>query len=162
MLAALSVATACDGPRPSPEERAVTDAALTELYRVRERAGGVVFWADRATPGPVFTALAGVADDATLVPPPDAAPAPLERDTATLADLEALFRASPDGWRAFRLRYPFYAGLIEVGPVTRPDDSTAAVLIGRSCGEHCRFATRVHVRGGRVVRLESLDLPMGR
>ena len=72
------------------------------------------------------------------------------------------FRAHPDGWKAFWARYPGSTGVIELSPVRLTDDS-AALVVGRSCGEHCRTAWRVRLgragAGWRVARVEFLPVP---
>ncbi len=125
------------------EEAAIQQAALTELFLVRERARSIVFWADSAHVGPVFDSLGVPAGPVGSLP---AAPPSLASYGVTLADMQALFREHPDGWAEFFVRYPGAPGLVEVGVVERDADGRRARLaIGRSCGEHCRMAWRVEV-----------------
>jgi hypothetical protein len=141
------LATGCaPSARASDELRddaAIREAALTELFLVRERARSMVFWVDSVHAGPVFDSLRLPAGP--VVPAP-VAPAPLPSAQVTLADMQALFRDHPDGWAAFFARHPGAPGLVEVGPVERDmDGRRARVAIGRSCGEHCRMAWRVEL-----------------
>ena len=169
LLPLLAGAPAACGRAPgvarAADDAAAQGAALRALFRDRERAAGVVVWADRREPGPVFAAL-GIAGDA----PGDAAARVLARASGlavTRADagaMERLFAAHPDGWAAFHAAHAGTAGLVEVGRVARAGD-TAAVTVGRACGEQCRNAWRVVLvarpRGGawRVADVRVLRVP---
>jgi hypothetical protein len=122
----------------------------------------LVVWADR-DPGPVFAELVATTPDA--VPARDAPPTRVGTVPVVAVrgrDLDTLFRAHPDGWKAFWARYPGATGVIELSPVRLTGDS-AALVVGRSCGEHCRTAWRVRLgRSGaewRVARVEFLRVP---
>jgi hypothetical protein len=93
----------------------------------------------------VFAELAPTTADA--VPARDAPPAVVGAVPVVAVrrrDLDALFRAHPDGWKVFWTRYPGATGVIELSPVRLTGDS-AALVVGRSCGEHCRTAWRVRL-----------------
>ena len=131
---------ACDVGAPESSDAHIQRAALTELFLVRERAGEVVIWSDSTATGPVFSAMVLTSADSV------ATPAGLPLRTTTLADLAAMFRESPDGWRDFYSRFPRTPGLVEVSPVEYTSDhERAALVIARSCGEHCRMAWRVQL-----------------
>jgi hypothetical protein len=141
-----TAAVGCARGGDGSAEGAAQGAAIRHLFFERERAARVVLWADPGEPGPAFEALgrapAPPADSAALAAGV-AAPVTLVRG----ADLRRLFRDHPDGWAAFYRSYPGAPGLVEVGPVARaPDGRTAAVVVGRACGEHCVNAWRVELR----------------
>lgn len=117
---------------------AVQQAALTELFRVRERSSALLLWHDSLHTGPILDSLGlGAADD--VAPPAD-----VTASRVSLAEVEAIFRQHPDGWAALYATYPGIPGLVEVGPVTfAPDARSAQIIVGRSCGENCRMAWQV-------------------
>jgi hypothetical protein len=121
-----------------------------------------VLWAEPRTPGPVL---------ADLRPPegtgPTPAPLPVSiADVPVVAvrrgALDSLFRAHPDGWKAFYARWTGAAGVIETSAVRVAGDS-ATLVVARSCGEHCRQAWRVRLRarGGawRATAIEFVRVP---
>lgn len=136
--------TACGPSRgAAADDGAVQREAVRFLLRERARDDAIVLWSD-ATPGPVFETLgepaaapvAGVAGPTALGGVSD-----IQR-----ADLDTLFRAHPDGWRAFFAQHPGATGVIELSRVRYADDRRAAtIVVGRACGEHCRQAWRVRV-----------------
>lgn len=113
-------------------------AALTELFLVRERASALLLWHDSTHTGPILDSL-GLTAAFTV-----AVPAALAVSRVSLTDVEALFARYPDGWAALYTTYPGTPGLVEVGPVTFDSDARAAqITVGRSCGENCRMAWQV-------------------
>ena len=113
--------------------------ALREIFRARAHAAQLVLWADPVEPGPVLKAIGrptswdGRAVSAQEIGVPVTA--------LGAAELERLFRAHSDGWAAFFRAYPGSPGLVEVTVVAAARDGrSAALLVGRSCGEHCRQA----------------------
>jgi len=130
-------------PTRAYDSAAVQQAALTELFLVRERASALVVWQDALHAGPVFDSL-GLTPAATV-----SVPAALPVTRLSLSELEALFRAHPDGWAALYDRYAGTPGLVEVGPVTfQRGGRTAQVAVARSCGENCRMAWQVAAERG--------------
>ncbi len=116
---------------------------MRELFLVRERPRVLVVWADPA-PGPVFAESdSGFRPSRAERPPRRVGAVPVE--TVGQRELTALFRANPDGWEAFYARYPGALGIIEFAPA-QVDDDSASLVVGRSCGEHCRFVWRVQLR----------------
>ena len=113
--------------------------ALREIFRARAHAAQLVLWADPVEPGPVLKAIGrptswdGRAVSAQEIGVPVTA--------LGASELERLFRAHSDGWAAFFRAYPGSPGLVEVTVVAAARDGrSAALLVGRSCGEHCRQA----------------------
>lgn len=132
---------------------AVQQAALTELFLVRERASALLLWRDTANTGPILDSLGLHAADAV------APPANVVTSRVALAEVEALFAQHPDGWAALYATYPGIPGLIEVGPVTiAPDAQSAQIIVGRSCGENCRMAWQVTLepRDGQAWRVRDV------
>lgn len=114
---------------------AVQQAALTELFLVRERANALVLWHDSMHTGPILDSL-GLSAALDV-----AVPTALVVSRVSLSDIEALFARHPDGWAALYATYPGTPGLVEVGLVTFDRNaSTAHITVGRSCGENCRMA----------------------
>lgn len=140
----LRPATLSDG-----EQASVHRAALMALFDAREHAKQLVFWSDTANLSPTLQLLrdAGVAFEA--LPPDTAALAlPLPVHLESLATLEQQFHAEPDGWEAWFARYPASSGLVALTRPTvlaeSPDGAErVAVIVGRTCGEHCHSAWRV-------------------
>jgi len=130
-------------PTRAFDSAAVQQAALTELFLVRERASALVLWQDSLHAGPVFDSLGLRPTDMVSVP------AALPAVRVSLAELEALFRDAPDGWAALYARYAGTPGLVEVGPVAFARGGRSAQLaVARSCGENCRMAWHVQVERG--------------
>jgi hypothetical protein len=154
------VGCATSGPLLSAADAAaVQRAALTTLFVEREHAARLVLWRGPLADAP---ALGGLARADTLPAgdvDPRALALPIPVDTVGVRGVEAHFRAHPDAWRAWFARYPGSPGLVEL---TAPravggDGMRAELLVGRSCGEHCRMAWRVRVRrdAGGAWRTES-------
>ncbi|MDQ8160564.1 MAG: hypothetical protein P3C12_14265 [Gemmatimonadota bacterium] len=131
------------------DEAAVQRVALITLFVTREHARQLVFWNDRLHLSPTLRLLrdAGVplvaqtADTAALRLP---MPVHLE----SLTSLEAHFRRYPDGWEAWFRRYPGSSGLVALTrptwlPAAADGSARAALVVGRTCGEHCHSAWRL-------------------
>ena len=138
---------------------AVQRAALTTLFLEREHAARLVLWRGPLADAPT---LGGRARADTL-PAGDVAPGalalPIPVDTVGVRAVAAHFRAHPEAWRAWFDRWPGSPGLVELtAPRAIAGDATRAeLLVGRSCGEHCRMAWRVRVRrDGAAWRTESV------
>jgi hypothetical protein len=136
-------ATPPAGGAAGPADRAsdvaaVQQAALTELFLVRERASALLLWRDSVHTGPILDSLGlGAALEVTV-------PTALVVSRVSLTDIESLFARHPDGWAALYATYPGTPGLVEVGPVAFDDDARSAqITVGRSCGENCRMAWQV-------------------
>jgi hypothetical protein len=145
------VTVACDaGPRPlaAIDATAVQRAALTTLFLEREHAARLVLWRGPLADAPTL----GLLPRADTLPAGDGDPRalalPVPVDTANLQSLTEHFRINPDAWRAWFVRHPGSPGLVELTAPSRAasSDSVAELLVGRSCGEHCRMAWRVRVR----------------
>ena len=123
-------------------------AALTTLFLEREHAARLVLWRGPLADAPTLGALAGVDTLRTADVDPRALALPVLVDTANLRSLTEHFRAHPDAWRAWFARFPGAPGLVEMTAPRAADGSAAGaeLLVGRSCGEHCRMAWRVRVR----------------
>jgi hypothetical protein len=158
-VAVLSVlGLGCTDADTASDEGAVQQAALSALFLEREHAGAIVLFRDSTTRGPIFSALELDAADRVVTPPG------LTLFTTTLASLEELFRANPDGWRAFRQANPTASGVVEVAPVAFDGERTSAsVVIARSCGEHCRMAWTLRLAKDtsvwRVRAVEQMVIP---
>ncbi len=137
---------------------AIQRVALHELFSEREHARVLVVWSDSSDAGPVLASLDET--PASTV----AASSALPQVRVSRDDVHALFRDHPDGWAALFERHPGAAGLVEVGRVQPgADPRTATLVIGRSCGEHCRMAWRVAARRDaspewRVPAVERLEV----
>ena len=94
---------------------------------------------------------------------------PMPVHLETLATMEQQFRASPDGWEVWFRRFPASSGIIAL---TRPVRLAAltdgvervAVVVARTCGEHCHSAWRITLQratGGewRPLAVQPLTLP---
>ena len=107
-----------------------------------------MLWRGPLADAPTLGALPGADTLPVADGDPRALALPVPVDTANLRTLTEHFRVHPDAWRAWFARYPGTSGLIET-TAPRATDASAAVaelLVGRSCGEHCRMAWRVRVR----------------
>ena len=154
VLALVSVLASCSrqpAPLSASDTVAIQRAALHTLFIEREGARQLVIFGGARRDAPALAALPGAeqsADTLALVVPDTAALAlgvPLT--IVSLGDIEAHFRANPDGWEAWFKRYAGAGGIVEV-TAPRPEDAgaqTAWIVIGRACGEHCRAAWRVRV-----------------
>ena len=157
MLALVASAVVTSGCRANANGLSAADiaaiqrAALHTLFVEREGARQLVIFRGTRRDAPALSALPGAeqgADTLALVVPDTAALAlgvPLT--LATLADVEAHFRANPDGWEAWFKRYAGAGGIVEL-TAPRPEDArlqAAWLVVGRACGEHCRAAWRVRV-----------------
>jgi hypothetical protein len=136
------------------------DATLRELFLAHEHPRMLVVWAEPRDPGPVFAELGGDAVPERVAPPASVGGVPVV--AVRRRELDALFGAHPDGWKAFYERYRGATGLVEISPVRTAGDS-ATLVVGRSCGEHCRTAWRVRLSraGGawRVTRVQFVAVP---
>lgn len=149
----------CADNRVAVDESDIQRAALSALFLEREHAGAIVWFRDSTTRGPIFSVLKLDAADSVVTP------TGLVLTTTTLASLETMFRANPDGWRAFRQANPTASGVVEVAPVAFDGDRTSAsVVIARSCGEHCRMAWKLRLAkdasAWRVRTVEQLAIPV--
>ncbi|QJR37418.1 hypothetical protein HKW67_18830 [Gemmatimonas groenlandica] len=156
------------------EQAAVQRAALLALFDAREHAKRLVFWSDTTHLSPTLQLLRDSGVPFEAQPPDTAALAlPLPVHLESLATLEQQFRAEPDGWEAWFARYPASSGLVAL---TRPtllaqspdgtqrDALSVAVIVARTCGEHCHSAWRVTLIRDRrnvwqVRAIEPLTLP---
>lgn len=154
IMVIVAAAAACDaGPRPltAADAAAVQGAALTTLFLEREHAARLVLWRGPLADAPTL----GLLPRADTLPIADVDPRalalPVPVTTANLRTLTAHFRAHPDAWRAWFARHPGSPGLVELTAPRgmAPSDPVAELLVGRSCGEHCRMAWRVRVRRQR-------------
>ena len=124
-------------------------AALLALFVTREHAKQLVFWNDAMHLSPTLQLLgeSGVRVVPQL-PDTSALALPLPVHVETLATMEQQFRTSPDAWETWFTRYPSSSGIIAL---TRPvplatqkdGDEHVAVVVARTCGEHCHSAWRV-------------------
>jgi hypothetical protein len=130
---------------------AIERAVLRTLFVEREGARQLVIFRGVRRDAPALSALPGAEqsrDSLALVVPDTALLAlgvPLT--IVTLADIEAHFRANPDGWEAWFKRYAGAGGIVEL-TAPRAEDANgraAWLVVGRACGEHCRAAWRVRV-----------------
>ncbi|WP_411281063.1 hypothetical protein [Gemmatimonas sp.] len=127
----------------------VQRAALLTLFVSREHATQLVFWSDRANLSPTLQLLreSGVQIEAEQ-PDTAALAMPVPVHLESLATLEQHFRARPDGWESWFARFPGSSGLVAL---TRPVVLAApadrlervAVVVARTCGEHCHSAWRL-------------------
>lgn len=122
----------------------IARAALSHLFLSRERAQALTLWQD-----PTVSLTLGALRDADAQPRVALDSAvlglPLATREATVASMEAFFKAHPAGWDAWFIANPANAGLVEVAaPRVRGDDAT--MVVGRACGEHCRSAWRLTLR----------------
>lgn len=165
LLLRLRPVTLSDG-----EQASVQRAALLALFDAREHAKQLVFWSDTANLSPTLQLLRDVGVAVEAEPPDTAVLAlPLPVHLESLATLEQQFRAEPDGWEAWFARFPASSGVVALTRPTvlveGPDGAErVAVIVARTCGEHCHSAWRVTVirlpRGVWQVRaIEPLALP---
>ena len=152
------------------EAMAVQRAAVLTLFVEREHARILVFWNDGAHPSPTLRLLqtAGVAVDAQQ-PDTAALALPLPVHVESLATMEQQFRASPDGWEAWFQRFPASSGIIALTrpvrlPVLADGIDHVAVVVARTCGEHCHSAWRLTLQRRldgtwRTRSIEPLTLP---
>ncbi len=137
----------------STDTLAVQRAALTSLFIEREHGKVLVLLRAPEDSAPVLSGLpadsgrrGGLAQSLAV---PDAAVLALAIPVhvVTLADVEAVFRANPDGWAAWYSRYPQSSGLIEMTAPRfgrlRDGTRTSTMTIARSCGELCETVWRV-------------------
>ena len=125
-----------------------------------------MLWRGPLVDAPTLGALPGADALPVAGGDPRALSLPVPVDTANLQTVTAHFRAHPDAWRAWFARYAGSPGLVEL-TIPRALDATgmtAELLVGRSCGEHCRMAWRVRVRrqpdgAWRTDSVVSLRLP---
>jgi hypothetical protein len=83
--------------------------------------------------------------------------------------MEQQFRASPDGWEAWFQRFPASSGIIALTrpvrlPVLADGIERVAVVVARTCGEHCHSAWRLTLQRTldgtwRTRSVEPLTLP---
>ena len=165
----MAAVVGCDAPAPTlgpADAAAVQRAALTTLFLEREHAARLVLWRGPLVDAPTLGALPGADTLPAAGGDPRALSLPVPVDTANLRTVTAHFRAHPDAWRAWFARHAGSPGLVEL-TIPRAVDATgttAELLVGRSCGEHCRMAWRVRVRrqrdgAWRTVSVISLRLP---
>lgn len=153
------------------EQASVQRVALLALFQEREHAKQLVLWSDAAHLSPTLQLLrdSGVSVEAQQ-PDTAALSLPVPVHLESLASLERQFHAQPDGWEAWFTRFPASSGLVALTrPVVlaqNPDSPgrDVAVIVARTCGEHCHSAWRVtllrHQRGSWQVRsVEPLTLP---
>ncbi len=158
---------------PALSERdqvSVQRAALLTLFVSREHAKQLVFWSDGANLSPTLQLLreSGVSVEAQQ-PDTAALALPMPVHLESLATLEQHFRAWPDGWEAWFTRFPASSGLVAL---TRPvalganadGNERVAVVVARTCGEHCHSAWRVTLvrdagRSWQTGTVEPLTLP---
>jgi hypothetical protein len=94
---------------------------------------------------------------------------PLPVHVESLATMEEQFRASPDGWEAWFQRFPASSGIITLTrpvrlPVLADGINRVAVVVARTCGEHCHSAWRLTLQrapggGWRTRTVQPLTLP---
>ena len=149
---------------------AVQRAALLTLFVEREHARQLVFWSDETEASPTLRLLreAGMALDAQQ-PDTAALAMPMPVHLETLATMEQQFRASPDGWEVWFRRFPASSGIIALTrPVRLPALADGverlAVVVARTCGEHCHSAWRITLQratggGWRPLTVQPLSLP---
>ncbi|MEO7964864.1 MAG: hypothetical protein ABIT38_13255 [Gemmatimonadaceae bacterium] len=150
------LATACNRtPRAlSPADLAAAErAAIVQLFLSYERPQQLVFWDGAPRDSPIFGEIAlgdslnprGVSPESLLLPIPVSV---VHRE-----ELERLFHENADAWEAWYRLHPASGGVVEVtAPRLAPPSSarittssSASVVIGRLCGEHCRSAWNVTV-----------------
>ncbi len=148
----------------------VQRAALLTLFVEREHAKRLVFWADSGHESPTVDLLreSGVSLVSDL-PDTAALALPMPVHVETLATLEQHFRDIPDGWEAWFRRFPASSGIVVLTrPVFLAKSSDgmerAAVVVARTCGEHCHSAWRVTLQRGpdgawQTVTVVPLTLP---
>jgi hypothetical protein len=150
-VATVIATVGCDAvppPLAAADATAVQRAALTTLFLEREHAMRLVLWRGPLADAPALGVLPGADTLRVADADPRGLALPVPVDTANLGTVTAHFREHPDAWRAWFTRHAGSPGLIEL---TAPyavdaDGTSAALLVGRSCGEHCRMAWRVRVR----------------
>ncbi len=131
------------------DESAVQRAALLALFVDREHATQLVFWGDTLHESPTLGVLRESGVSLTARWPDTAALAlPMPVHIESLSTLEQHFRDFPDGWEAWFRRFPSSSGLVVLTGAERLADAAngaarAALVIGRTCGEHCHSAWRV-------------------
>jgi hypothetical protein len=148
LIAGALLAGAPAACRTGALDAAVQAAALRAIFVERgESNARLVVWDDGAHAGPVLAALGEplVAPLAPALFAEGAVGVSVER--VRRRTLDSLFDAHPDGWAAFFRAHRGAYGVVEVAtPRYAGDRRTATVVVGRSCGEHCRQAWRVHLR----------------
>lgn len=165
MAGALAVA-ACSSASDHGAERAVVRATLIELFATREKAMAITVWHDARERAPTLSAYGGPWDhrDTLVLQAVDTTGdgLPFRVEHTTLRDISAFFAEHPGGWDAWFDTHSGNAGVVEVAQ-PRMYAESAAVIVGRACGEICRTAWRVSlVREGaswRVRQVRTLVLP---
>lgn len=152
------------------DQVALQRAALLTLFVQREHVQQMVFWSDTASDSPTLQLLRTSGLALVAVRPDTAALAlPMPVHLETLATLEGHFRAYADGWEAWFRLFPASSGVVVLTRPVRlppgPDDADrAALVIGRTCGEHCHSAWRITLARAvgtawRTVSVVPLPLP---
>lgn len=153
------------------DQVSVQRAALLTLFVDREHARQLVFWSDAVHRSPTLRLLDDIGLTLVAQQPDTAALAmPMPVRLESLATMEQLFRASPDGWETWFTRFPASSGIIaltrpELLPVLADGITRAQVVVARSCGEHCHSAWRVTLlrTNGSAWRTQSvMPLPLPR
>ncbi len=165
-LAGAFAIAGCAPGRDHAGERAVVRAALVELFATREKARAITVWHDPRQQGPTLSAYGGPWDHrdtlALQVVDTTGYGLPFRVEHTTLREISAFFAEHPGGWDVWFETHPGNAGVVEVVQPRMYADS-AAVIVGRACGEICRSAWRVSlVRDGaswRVRQVRTLVLP---
>lgn len=162
----LLITAACGPGRDYVAEKQVVRATLTELFAKRERARAITVWHDPREQAPTLSAFGGPFDhhDTLTLQVVDTTGMglPFVVEHTTLREISAFFAEHPGGWDRWLEDHPGNAGVVEVVKPRVWDDS-AAVVVGRACGEMCRSAWRVSlVRADttwRVKRVQLLSVP---